>query len=52
MSSLNRNAVESLIKRRRIVKYEESSLNKFFAAFVVQLRIKNTFRLKRAEIYK
>ena len=52
MSSLNRDAVESLVKRRRIVKYEESLLNRFSAASAVQLRIKNTFQLKRAKIYK
>ena len=52
MSSFNRNAVESLVKRKRIIKYEESLLNKFFAAFAVQLRIKNIFRLKRTKIYK
>ena len=52
MSSLNRNAVESLVKRRRIVKYEESLLNRSSAAFVIQLRVKNAFRLKRARVYK
>ena len=52
MSSLNRNAVESLVKRRRIIRYEESLLNRFSAAFVVQLRIKNIFRLKKAGVYK
>ena len=52
MSSLNRNAVESLIKRRRIVRYEEFLLNKFSAAFVIQLRIKNIFRLKKTGVYK
>ena len=52
MSSLNRNAVESLIKKRRIVKYEKSLLNRFSAAFVVQLRVKNIFRLKKVKIYK
>ena len=52
MSSLNRNAVESLVKRRRIIKYEESLLNRSSAAFAVQLRVKNIFRLKRARVYK
>ena len=52
MSSLNRNVVESLVKKKRIIKYEESLLNKFSTASAVQLRIKNTFRLKKAKIYK
>ena len=52
MSSLDRNAVESLVKRRRIVRCEESLLNRFSAASAVQLRVKNTFRLKRAGTYK
>ena len=52
MSSLNRNAVESLVKKRRIVKYEEFLLNRSSAAFAVQLRVKNIFRLKKAKIYK
>ena len=52
MSSLNRGAVESLVKRRRIIKYEKSLLNKFSAASAVQLRIKNIFRLKKTKVYK
>ena len=52
MSSLNRDVVESLVKKRRMVKYEESLFNRFSTAFVIQLRVKNAFRLKKAKIYK
>ena len=34
------------------MKYEESLLNKFSAAFAVQLRVKNIFRLKKIKTYK